>query len=344
LDKESPFQSETGKINAGSKANIVDGVDLPSACSKHSETKIMTQRISGIFNILATPFDTQLSVDWDSLRHLVNFQLDKGAYGLTILGVLGEAAKLTVDERRQVVETVMETVAGRVPVVVGVSHPETKTMITLSNAAFEAGAAGVMIAPPRMEKPTDEAVMALYAEIAESVHRPIVVQDFPPVNNVFMSADLLAALAERIPNIRHLKLEDPPLMEKIAAVRQRTDKYEIFGGLGGMFLLEELKRGASGTMTGFAFTEILVAVFAAFKEGRKAGAERIFDHYLPLIRFENQPIINLSIRKELLRRRGAIANAALRQPFVPIDAGTHAEIDWILKRVGIEDPTRKLLL
>jgi 4-hydroxy-tetrahydrodipicolinate synthase len=304
----------------------------------------MTQRITGIFNILATPFDGQLQVDWTSLRRLVEFQLDKGAYGLTILGVLGEAAKLSVNERRQVMDTVMETVAGRVPIVVGVSHPETQTVIALSKAAFEAGAAGVMIAPPRMDKPTDEAVMALYCEIAEAISQPIVVQDFPPVNGVIMSADLLAALAERIPNVRHLKLEDPPLMEKISAIRERTDRYEIFGGLGGMFLMEELKRGAAGTMTGFAFTEILVAVFKAYSAGRAADAERIFDHYLPLIRYENQPVINLTIRKELLHRRGAIASAALREPFAPIDGGTHEEIGWILRRVGIEDPTQKIML
>lgn len=302
----------------------------------------MTQRITGIFNILATPFDSSLQIDWDSLRHLVNFQLDKDAYGLTILGVLGEAAKLSVDERKQVVDTVMDTVAGRVPVVVGVSHPEVKTVISLSKAAFASGAAGVMIAPPRMENPTDDKVLAIYSEIATSVDQPIIVQDFPPVNGVFMSADFLARLADEIPNARHLKLEDPPLMEKIGAIRARTDKYEIFGGLGGMFLLEELNRGASGTMTGFAFTEILVAIFRAWSDGRKEEAERIFDKYLPLIRYENQPVINLTIRKELLKRRGAIADARLRDPFAPIDAGTHAEIDWIFKRVGITDPTQKI--
>src|SRR6185369_14816512 len=98
-----------------------------------------------------------------------------------------------------------------------------------------------------------------------------------------------------------------------------TDKYEIFGGLGGMFFLEELKRGAAGTMTGFAFTEILVAVYQAFAAGRVEEADQIFDHYLPLIRFENQPVINLSIRKELLYRRGAIASPALRKPFAGLD-------------------------
>ncbi len=113
----------------------------------------MTGAITGIFNILATPFDASQAVDVVSLRRLVEFQLDKGVYGLTILGVLGEAAKLTVEERRLVLDTVMATVNGRVPVVVGTSHAKIETCIELSQSAFKAGASGVMIAPPRMPEP-----------------------------------------------------------------------------------------------------------------------------------------------------------------------------------------------
>jgi len=304
----------------------------------------MAGKISGIFNILATPFTADYTVDYDSLKNLVKFQMDKGAHGLTILGVMGEAAKLSVDERKAVMDTVIETVDGTIPVVVGTSHQDTNTCIELSVAAFGAGADGVMIAPPRMEDKSDDAIMALYSTIAEIITDPIVVQDFPPINDVIMSPDLLARIASAIPNAGYLKLEDPPLMEKISAIRERTDKFEIFGGLGGMFLLEELNRGASGTMTGFAFTEILVAVFDAFNDGRIADAEAIFDKYLPLIRYENQPQINLTIRKEFLKRRGAMTNATPREPFNPIDAGTHEEISWLLKRVGIDDPTVKLNL
>jgi len=299
-------------------------------------------QISGVFNILATPFDAQQQIDFASLRRLVEFQIDKGAYGLTILGVLGEAAKMSVDERKQVVDTVFETVAGRVQIVVGTSHADVNTCIALSKAAFASGAAGVMIAPPRMDKPSDEDVIGLYATIAEQIDQPIVVQDFPPVNGITMSAEMLAKLADQIPNARYLKLEDPPLMQKIGAICEVTDKFAIFGGLGGMFFLEELERGAAGTMTGFAFTEILVAVYQKYTSGQHAEAARIFDQYLPLIRYENQPVINLTIRKELLYRRGAIANATLRDPFAPIDAGTQREIDRVLRRVGINDPTQKL--
>ena len=301
-------------------------------------------RISGIFNILATPFSADYAVDYESLRRLVRFQMDLGAQGLTILGVMGEAAKLSVTERNAILDAVVDTVNGAIPIVVGASHSQLATCIALSEAAFAAGADGVMIAPPPMEDKSDPAILALYSQIAETISGAIVVQDFPPVNDVIMSPALLAQIAEAIPNARTLKLEDPPLMQKIDAIRAATDKFEIFGGLGGMFLLEELQRGASGTMTGFAFTEILVAVYEAFKAGRLSQAEAIFDRHLPLIRYENQPQINLTIRKAFLHRRGAIADPTPRQPFNPIDAGTQDEIDWLLRRVGIADPTQKLNL
>ena len=239
-------------------------------------------------------------------------------------------------------ETVFEVVGGRVPIVVGTSHQQIETVIALSQAAKDAGAAGVMIAPPRMPNATDDDVIAIYDRVAGAVDISIVVQDFPPVNGIIMSAQMLARLAEQIPAARYLKLEDPPLMEKISQLLEYTDQYEIFGGLGGMFLLEELRRGASGTMTGFAWGEILVAIYKAFKAGDMAQAEAIFDHYMPLIRFENQPVINLAIRKELLYRRGAMDTPLMRDPFVPISDGTQGEIDWILQRVGIDDPKRIL--
>ena len=302
----------------------------------------MMTPITGIFNILATPFDTALNVDEGSLRHLVEFQLDKGVVGLTILGVLGEAAKLSTDERARVASIVFETVNGRVPVVVGTSHADLATCINLSKQAFAAGATAVMIAPPRMPGAKDDDIIALYDKIASAIDQSIVVQDFPPVNDVIMTAPMLARLADLNPHARTLKLEDPPLMEKIGAIRKLTDKFSIFGGLGGMFLLEELERGAAGTMTGFAFSEVLVAVYDAFRAGDITKAETVFNRYLPLIRYENQPVINLTIRKQLLQRRGAIAQAALRPPFVSISDESQSEMDRVLRRVGILDATQKI--
>ena len=297
-------------------------------------------QITGIFNILATPFHADGSVDYDSLRRLSDFQVKMGTYGLTILGVMGEAAKLTVEERTRVMETVVETVDGRVPIVVGASHPDMATCVSLAGEAISGGAAGGMIAPPTNPGADDDWVYSYYSDLAGKIDGAIVVQDFPKINDVYMSPAVIAKIANEIPSARYLKLEDPPLMEKTRAILEGAEQIEIFGGLGGMFLLEELNAGTSGTMTGFAFTEILVAIYDAFNTGDKARATEIFDQYLPLIRYENQPEINLTIRKELLHRRGAIANATPREPFRPIDAGTHEEISWALERVGIHDATQ----
>lgn len=300
--------------------------------------------ITGIFNILATPFTADQQLDLESLRHLVNFQIEMGAYGLTILGVLGEAAKLSLNERNQVMETVITTVDGRIPVVVGTSHIDTATTVKLSQAAISAGAVGVMIAPPRMKDATDNSIYQLYTDFAAQIDGAIVVQDFPKVNGVYMSPDVIARIADDIPAARYLKLEDPPLMQKTRAILARTSNVAIFGGLGGMFLLEELHAGTAGTMTGFAFTEILVAIYQAFSAGEIDRATAIFDRYLPLIRYENQPEINLTIRKALLYQRGAIAHGTPRDPFKALDHGTHAEITQVLVRVGISDPTQQVAL
>lgn len=301
--------------------------------------------LRGIYNILATPFDPTGAIDADSLRNLVEFQLRCGVDGLTILGVLGEAAKLSVAERETVLQEVVSVVQGRIPIVVGVSHPQDETCLALCRHAAAAGAAGVMVAPPSRFAETDENhLLDYYAQLADGIDIPIVVQDFPPVNGVTMSAAIIAQIATNIPSARYLKLEDPPLMRKIVAILTLNPEVVIFGGLGGMFLLEELHSGAAGTMTGFAFTEILIAVERAFRAGNLALAERIFDRYLPLIRYENQPLINLTLRKYILYLRGAIAHPDPREPYEPLGHEAQEELTWVLQRVGIEDPSEMIQL
>ena len=302
-------------------------------------------RLVGIFNILATPFAEDGSLDIPSLHKLVRFQIACGVDGLTILGVLGEAAKLSVSERQQVLEEVVAAVASEIPVVVGTSHPQDETCQLLCQTAAEAGAAAVMVAPPPRFAQLDETSLHEYfSTLVSGLEIPIIVQDFPPVNDLHMSPQFIAQLAENIPSARYLKLEDPPLMRKISAILSKNPDVVIFGGLGGMFLLEELRRGAAGTMTGFAFPEILLAVQRAQRRGDYDHAERIFDQYLPLIRYENQPLINLALRKYLLYLRGAIDFPAPRKPYEPPGEGLEEELNWILRRVGIQDPREILLL
>jgi len=118
-------------------------------------------------------------------------------------------------------------------------------------------------------------------------------------------------------------------------VRAANPNVRIFGGLGGMMFLEELRHGAVGTMTGFAFPEILVDIYTRFTSGDRDGATEVFYRYLPLIRFENQPRINLALRKHIYHRRGAIASPRVRAPFTPVDADTLADLDDLLQRLAL---------
>jgi 4-hydroxy-tetrahydrodipicolinate synthase len=144
---------------------------------------------------------------------------------------------------------------------------------------------------------------------------------------------LLARIAREEPRARTIKLEDPPTPHKTARILEAADgmALRIFGGLGGVFLLEELMAGATGAMTGFAYPEALVAIVREFRAGRLESAERLFYGCVPLMRFEFQEGIGLAIRKEALRRRGALATASVRAPAPPLDAATGEALTRVLR-------------
>ena len=166
-----------------------------------------------------------------------------------------------------------------------------------------------MISPPRMPKINSDAVARHFAEVAAAVDVPIIVQDYPPISGYAMEPSLLARIARDVPAARTIKLEDPPTPFKTARILEQTKGLDvaIFGGLGGVFLLEELMAGAAGAMTGFAFPAILVQIVTLFRAGQIDEAAEVFYRKVPLMRFEFQEGIGMAIRKEVLRRRGAIA-------------------------------------
>lgn len=289
----------------------------------------------GIYAILATPFADDGTIDFASLDRLVDFELDAGVHGLTILGILGEAHKLTEDERRRVVEAIVRRVRGRIPVVVGTSAPATDLAIRYSRQAQELGATALMIAPPTNLRALD-AVREYYRRVHDATTLPIVVQDEPVFSGVVMPAAFLAAITDALPRARAIKLEELPSPVKasqvLAAAKQPVAMY---GGMGGVYFYEELLRGAVGTMTGFAFPEVLVGVYAAFTAGDRAGARTLFYQYLPLIRYEGQPVIGLALRKEIFRRRGIIVSALIRHPGPTLDPGSRAELDEMLTALDL---------
>ncbi len=295
----------------------------------------MAEKLQGVYAILATPFDEGGDLDVASLKSLVEFELRAGVAGLTILGIMGEAHKLADAERRRVIEVVMEQVNRRVPVVVGTSHSGAEMAARLSREAEEAGAAAVMVAPSPFAK-APEALRDYYAAVARAVHIPIVLQDEPATTGVLMSASLIVQLTRAVDRIAYVKLEEPPTPVKLSQVRRLGGEgLGIFGGLGGQYFLEELLRGAVGTMTGFAYPEILVAIQAKVRTGKTKEAALLFHRYLPLIRYEGQVGIGLAIRKEILRWRGAIRSASIRMPGMRLDADTRQELFALIELLGL---------
>jgi 4-hydroxy-tetrahydrodipicolinate synthase len=299
----------------------------------------MSDFLTGVFNITPTPFHPDGSLDLASLTRLTAFTRDTGVNGMTILGVLGEADKLTEAERDRVIETTIAAAGPAFPICVGTTHAGTDGCIAYSRRAQALGAAAVMVAPPKLARTNDAALHRHYTAVADALDLPVVVQDFPPaVGGITMSAELIAGLAQASPRLVHLKLEDEPSPMKVSQVLAANPAARIFGGLGGMMFLEELRHGAIGTMTGFAFPEILVAVQRAFSAGDVDRATGVFYRYCPLIRFENQPRINLALRKHIYHRRGVIASPRVRAPFSPVDDGTLADLDDLLRRLGLHEP------
>lgn len=296
----------------------------------------MADFLTGVYNITPTPFHPDGSLDLASLTALTRFTRQAGVDGMTILGVLGEADKLTDDERDQVIAASVEAAGPDFPICVGTTHAGTDGCIAFSRRAQALGARAVMVAPPRLARTSDAALRAHYLAVAEAIDLPVVVQDFPPaVGGITMSPELIAGLAASSPRLRHLKLEDEPSPMKVSQVLALDPEIRVFGGLGGMMFLEELRHGAIGTMTGFAFPEILVRIHRAHLAGDADTAARVFYTYCPLIRFENQPRINLALRKHLYHRRGIIASPRARAPFAPLDAGTLADLDDLLTRLAL---------
>jgi 4-hydroxy-tetrahydrodipicolinate synthase len=189
-----------------------------------------------------------------------------------------------------------------------------------------------MVSPPRALKLNTESVVSHYKALADAVDLPIVVQDYPPISGFAMEAALLARIAKEVPSARTIKLEDPPTPFKTARILAAAGdtKVAILGGLGGVFLLEELMAGAAGVMTGFAFPEVLVQVVTHYRAGRIDDAANLFYRFVPLMRFEFQEGIGMAIRKEVLRRRGALADASTRTPGPVLDPGTKAALDRVL--------------
>jgi 4-hydroxy-tetrahydrodipicolinate synthase len=294
-----------------------------------------------VFILAVTPSPAQRGLDPKSLERLIGFYVEAGVHGITVLGMMREAQKLTPEESRLVIQRTLQQVAGELPVVVGVSSPGLASVAALTGDAMSMGAAAVMVAPPSglaTDEQLEGYVHQLCGTIGEEV--PVVLQDYPQATGVHMSVPLFNRLVDDLPQIKVLKHEDCPGLAKITRIRQSAKRDErrrvsILVGNGALYYPLELSRGADGAMTGFAFPELLVEVYQRFTAGRDDDAFDLFDAYLPLIRYEQQPGVGLAIRKEILHRRGILASPALRPPGAKLGPEDAAELDFLLDRLSL---------
>ena len=298
---------------------------------------LLTEDARGVYIIAVTPFTDSGQVDWDSVDRMVDFYEEKGVSGLTILGQLGEAPKLTAEESRAIAKRVIDRVAGRMPIVVGVSAPGLAPMRELADSVMAMGAAGVMVAPPWTTR-TDDQAYGFYASVGDALGKtPWVLQDYPLTTNVTIAPKVIDRIVRDVPTCVMLKHEDWPGLGKITALRASSDKGEtrrisILCGNGGLFLPEEMGRGADGAMTGFCYPEMMVGVVENYRKGDVERAHDIFDAYLPLARYEQQQGLGLAARKYVLAKRGVIASAALRKPGAALSRLDIADVERLLAR------------
>lgn len=268
----------------------------------------------GVWGVLATPFQgSTLDICETSLARAVEYYVGVGVTGLTVLGVFGEAAQLSLDEQRQVLEIVSE-VRGELPIVVGLPGQGTRVAIEQGLMAVEATGgtiAGLML---QVNTPNPVALGKHLRAVHEQTGAGIVVQDYPLITGVRITqADLARTVSDNADLVVAVKSESPPTAPATATLTAATSA-PVFGGLGGVGLLDELECGAAGAMTGFSFPEALIATVAAYAAGGFAAARATFAPWLPLVNFEAQPGISLAVRKECLRVRGLFLESAVRPP------------------------------
>jgi 4-hydroxy-tetrahydrodipicolinate synthase len=291
--------------------------------------------LQGVLPILPTPFDDAGQVDADSMRRLIDFEVAVGVHGVSVLGFMGEAHRLSNGERKLVVSTSVDQAAGAFPTWVGVLAFGAAGAIEQGLEAQELGAAGVFVAPIGVQN--DQAIFDYYASVADALDIPVAIHDFPESFKTLLSPALIARMANEIDGVQYIKLEDYPPLEKMTRVMDLApDSIGVFGGLGGVYFLEELQRGSCGIMTGFAFPEVLVGVYEAFRGGDVERAAEIFYRYVPLIRYEFQPKIGLAYRKFTYRKRGIISSSFIRSPGLQIDGRTQDEVTQVVRRVGFD--------
>jgi len=289
----------------------------------------MSQPWRGIFVIVVTPFTESYELDEASLRKQIRFCIEAGAHGLVGPANASEFPTLSDDERKRWLEIVVHETGGQIPVIAATTAGHALPAIELSRFAQGLGADGVMAMPPHILKPDADGCYAYYQALADAMDIPVMIQNYPPPVGTPMSSALVARMCRELPNVEYIKEETLPeprrISETLAAAGDACKG--VFGGQGGIYFIDEVRRGACGNMPACQATDVQVAIWNKLEAGDEAGARRIFNQLLPLINYER--LYGVAVYKEVLYRRGVIATRVSRAPAAKLDADDRAELDAI---------------
>jgi len=275
----------------------------------------------GLWGVLATPFDDDLAVDLESLRNEVASFAGDGVNGLVALGVFGEAASLDSGEADSVARTVAASTD--LPYVLGLSERDPTSVVAQARRLLDAVSRPPVALMAQIGDPDPAAAAAALHHLYEATDVGILIQDYPVISGVDVTDDEVVEIVSACPFAVGVKSETPPTSVAVAHLASKLD-VPVFGGLGGVGLLDELAAGSAGAMTGFSHPAALAAVLRAHRDSGFAAARDAWAPWLPLANFEGQLRVGLSIRKELLHRRGVIATGRVRPPAVELPASLNA--------------------
>lgn len=288
--------------------------------------------LKGIFPIVPTPFFENGDIDYPSIERLIDFMAGKKVHGLAIMGALGEGQKLTEAERISIISHYRERLPEGMQLVVGVRAPATDPAMHMARSARDLGADAILLGPHNIQK--DTSLLGYYQQVSEAAQIPSIIHDYPAVTGITLSVDLISRIFATSAHIGHIKLEDPPTGVKMQALaRAAGPELKVFGALGGMYAFEELELGAVGVMTGFVYAELLVRLYDLCQGQQWQQAAALFYDFLPLNRWEFQPGIGVSLRKQVLKRLGVFTTAKVRHPGPDADPKTLEQLFRIVRHL-----------
>lgn len=293
----------------------------------------MSQSWKGIFAIVLTPFKEDGELDEEDLRRLVRFTIEAGASGLVGPANASEFSTLSDAERRRWLEVAIGEAAGQVPVVAAITSGHARPAIELGRFAQDLGAGGVMAMPPPILHLNAEGCYRYFEALAVALSIPICIQNFNAPAGTPMSADLLARMCRELPNVEYIKEETAPEPRQVGATLRAagSDCKGVMGGQGGIYLLDEHRRGTVGNMPGCHTTDVLVDIWNLLERGERDRARKHFNQLLPLMMYER--LYGVAVYKEIMHRRGVIKSTQRRAPGSPLDDADRFELEEILKGV-----------